>query len=71
VSRRRALSEQQAIDAEAWFADFERVGTFEQKARGLGVCEDTLRDAINRVRGKDTKTIRRKLSEAEPTEEVA
>lgn len=65
MSRRRALSEQQAIDAEAWFSDYERVGTLQGKANELQVDVETLKDAIRRVRNQDTKPQRRKLSTAE------
>jgi hypothetical protein len=65
MSRRRALTDEQAQLAAIWFDDFERVGTFEQKARELNVCEDTLRDAIRRARGEDTKPLKRKLDQAE------
>lgn len=65
MSRRRALTDEQVKLAAAWFDDFERVGTFEQKARELNVCEDTLRDAIRRARGEDPRPLKRKLSEAE------
>jgi hypothetical protein len=65
MSRKRALTEQQAIDAEAWFSEYERIGTVDAKCRELGVSEDTLRDAVRRVRGELTKPIRRKISEAE------
>jgi hypothetical protein len=62
MSRPRALTDEQAIAAEAWFADYERVGTFEEKAKALGITGATLRDAIRRVRGQDTKCTRHKLS---------
>lgn len=65
MTRRRALTDEQAKLAAAWFDDFERVGTFEQKARELNVCEDTLRDAIARAKGKDPRPLKRKLDEAE------
>lgn len=65
MSRRPALTEQQAIDAEAWFSDYERVGTLERKARELGVDTETLRDAIKRKRGIAPRPLRRKLSDAE------
>lgn len=70
MSRRRALSEQQAIDAEAWFSDYERVGTLQAKANELQVDVETLKDAIRRVRNQDTKPQRRKLSTAEIEELV-
>jgi hypothetical protein len=65
MSRKRALTEQQAIEAEAWFSDYERVGSLESKARQLGCDQETLRDAIKRVRGIAPRPLRRKLSEAE------
>jgi hypothetical protein len=65
VTRRRALDEQQAIDAEIWFREYERVGTLEAKARSLNVDVETLRDAIKRVRGQEPRPLRRKLSDAE------
>jgi hypothetical protein len=65
MSRKRALTEQQAIDAEAWFSEYERIGTVDAKCRELGVSEDTLRDAVRRVRGEITKPMRRKLSDAD------
>lgn len=61
----RALTEQEAIEAEQWFTDYERVGTFEEKARELGVAKDTLRDAIRRVRKQNTRVTREKLSTSE------
>lgn len=70
MSRRRALSEQQAIAAEAWFSDYERVGTLQAKANELQVDVETLKDAIRRVRNQDTKPQRRKLSTAEIEELV-
>lgn len=41
------------------------MGTFSAKARELGVTKDTLRDAIRRVRGLDTRNTREKLSSLE------
>jgi hypothetical protein len=52
----RALSDQEAVDAENWYSEYERVGTFEAKAKQLGVAKDTLRDAIRRVRNQPTRT---------------
>lgn len=51
----RALTEQEAITAEQWFSEYERVGTFRSKATELGVDPHTLRDAIARVRGQKTR----------------
>jgi DNA invertase Pin-like site-specific DNA recombinase len=65
MGRRRALTPEQSQAAAAWFADFKRIGTFEQKAREMGVSEDTLRDAIKRARGEDPKPVKRKLTAAE------
>ena len=65
MTRRRALTEQQAIEVELWFRDYERVGSLNAKARELNVSKDTLRDAIARVRGGETRPLRRKLSESE------
>lgn len=65
MSHPRALTEQEAIAAEQWFTEYERIGTFNAKAAELGVSRDTLRDAIRRVRGEDTRTTRTKLNEAE------
>lgn len=65
MSRKRALTEQQAIDAAAWFTAYERVGSFAGKAKEMGVDEETLRDAIKRVRGERPRPVRRKLSDAE------
>lgn len=62
MSHPRSLGEQQAIAAEQWYRDYERVGTFQAKASELGVTPDTLRDAIRRVRGQLTKNSREKLS---------
>lgn len=62
MSYPRALTDQQASDLELWYRDFERVGTFAGKCREMGVSRDTARDAIRRMRGIDTKTVRRKLS---------
>lgn len=58
----RALNEAEAIEAEAWYSQFERIGTFSAKARQFGVTRDTLRDAIRRVRGQLTRNTRQKLS---------
>lgn len=65
MSHPRAISEQQAIELELWYREFERVGTFSAKAKEVGVTRITLRDTIRRVRGEDTRTIRRKLSALE------
>ena len=58
----RALTEQQAIDAESWYTDYERVGTIGQKCRQLGISPHTLYDAIRRVRGGDTRVVRAKMT---------
>jgi hypothetical protein len=65
MSRKRALTEEQEAAAAAWFNDYERVGTFEQKAKELGVDTETLRDAIKRARGLMPRPLRRKLTNAE------
>lgn len=62
MSHPRALDEQEAIAAEQWFQDYERVGTFRAKCRELRVTPHTLRDAIRRVRGQLTKNTREKIS---------
>jgi hypothetical protein len=62
VSAERRLSDDEAILAEAWYRDYERIGTFSAKARELKVDRNTLRDAIRRVRGELTKNTRDKLS---------
>lgn len=61
----RALTEQAAIDLEAWYCDFERVGTIDAKARELGISRQTLYDAVRRRRGLDTTPMRRKLTQFE------
>ncbi len=61
MSRKRALTQEQAIEAEAWFRDYERVGTIKEKAKEFGVDDETLLDAIRRVRGEDPRPIRRKI----------
>jgi hypothetical protein len=68
MSRPRSLPDAEAIAAEQWFRDYERVGTFQAKCRELHVTSHTLRDAIRRVRGLDTRVLTRKLSEAEKLE---
>jgi hypothetical protein len=65
MSRKRALTDEQEAAASAWFNDYERVGTFEQKAKELGVDTETLRDAIKRARGITPRPLRRKLTNAE------
>lgn len=65
MTRARRLTNEQAQLAAIWYEDYERVGTFEEKARELHVDAQTLRDAIRRVRGEDTKGTRQKLSQAE------
>lgn len=61
MTRRRVLTDEQALAAEAWFADYERVGTLKDKARELGVDDETLLDAIRRVRKQDPRPLKRKL----------
>jgi hypothetical protein len=61
MSRRRALTDEQAVEAERWFSDYERVGTIASKAQELGVDDETLLDAIKRVRGEISRPMRRKL----------
>ncbi len=58
----RALSPEQEREAERWFTEYERIGTFAAKALELGVTKDTLRDSIRRVRGQDTRTLAKKLA---------
>lgn len=65
MTRRRALTDEQSAALAAWYADYERVGTFAEKCRALGVSEDTARDAIKRARGELPRPVRRKLTEAE------
>jgi hypothetical protein len=65
MSAERRLSDDEAILAELWFRDYERVGTFSAKARELRVDRNTLRDAIRRVRGQLTKNVRQKLTAIE------
>jgi hypothetical protein len=48
----------------AWFNDYERVGTFKDKARELQVDEETLRDTIKRLRGETPRPVRRKVLDA-------
>lgn len=61
MTRRRALTDEQAIEAERWFSDYERVGTLKDKARELGVDDETLLDAIRRIRGEIPRPLKRKL----------
>lgn len=65
MSRLRKLTDAQEIELEAWYSSYERAGTIDAKCRELQISEDTLRDAVRRVRGEITKPLRRKLSEAE------
>lgn len=65
MSRRRRLTDEQEAALEAWYSDYERIGTVDDKCRELGISEDAFRDAVRRVRGLETKPTRRKLSEAE------
>ena len=62
MSHPRALTEQSAIDLEQWFTDYERVGTVDAKARELGISKDTLYDTVRRVRGLDTRVVRKKVA---------
>lgn len=65
MTRRRVLTTDQERALEAWYSDFERIGTVDEKCRELGISEDTFRDAVRRVRGETVRNTRRKLSEAE------
>jgi hypothetical protein len=65
MTRRRALTDEQERDIERWYSDYERAGTIDEKCREYGISEDTLRDAVKRVRGEITKPARRKLTDAE------
>jgi cytochrome c553 len=65
VSRKRVLTDAQCQDLEAWYSNFQRIGTVDEKCREVGISEDTFRDAIRRVRGETPRPLRRKLSEAE------
>lgn len=47
-----------------WFRNYQRVGTFAEKARELGVSEQTLRNAIDRGLGKDDANMRQKMANA-------
>ncbi len=62
MSNHRALTHEQAVEAERWFAEYEAIGTVIAKCRELGIDKVTFYDTIARVRGKDTRTIRAKLS---------
>lgn len=65
MSRRRALTPDQERELERWYSDFQRLGTVDDKCREYGISEDTLRDAVRRVRGEDVRNTRRKLTQAE------
>ena len=65
MSRRRSLTDEQEVALERWYSDYQRIGTVDEKCRELCISEDTLRDAVKRVRGQDTKQLRRKLTAAE------
>lgn len=65
MSHPRALNEQQAIDAEAWYQEYERVGTLAAKCKELGITPHTFMDTIKRVRKQDTRLTREKLSAAD------
>lgn len=58
----RALSEQQAIDLEAWYGQYERIGSVRAKCEELGITPHTLYDAVRRIRGQETRVTRDKLS---------
>jgi hypothetical protein len=65
MTRRRALTPDQEAALEAWYSDYQRIGTVDEKCRELGISEDTLRDAVKRVRGQEARPLRRKLSQAD------
>ena len=65
MSRRRVLTPEQETALEAWYSNYERIGTVDAKCRELGISEDAFRDAIKRVRGQETRAVKRKLSDAE------
>lgn len=65
MSRRRALDDEQIAALNAWYCDYERVGSLAEKARELNVDEQTIRDAIARVRGLSPRPVKRKLTTAE------
>jgi hypothetical protein len=66
MSRKRRIDDPEQEKALlAWFNDYERVGTFKDKARELQVDEETLRDTIKRLRGETPRPVRRKLTMAE------
>lgn len=65
MSRRRVLTDDQCRDLEAWYSNYQRIGTIDEKCREAGISEDTFRDAIRRVRGEVPRPLKRKLSEAE------
>lgn len=58
----RALSEQQAIELEAWYGQYERIGSVRAKCEELGITPHTLYDAVRRIRGQETRVTREKLS---------
>lgn len=65
MPRRMKLSPGSCEELAQWFKNYQRIGTFAEKAKEVGVSEQTLRNAIDRGLGKDDSNLRQKLSGAD------
>jgi hypothetical protein len=65
MSRPPKLSHGACAELAEWFRNYQRIGTFAEKAKECGVSEQTLRNAIDRGLGKDDSNMRQKLSAAD------
>lgn len=63
----RALPDDEAVKLERWYSEYECIKaslvSVTAKCRELGITKVTFYDTVRRVRGQDTKHVRRKLSE--------
>lgn len=65
MPRRMKLSPGACAELAEWFKNYQRIGTFAEKAKECGVSEQTLRNAVDRGLGKDDGNMRQKLSSAD------
>jgi transcriptional/translational regulatory protein YebC/TACO1 len=65
MPRKLKLSQGACEELAEWFKNYQRIGTFAEKAKEVGVSEQTLRNAIDRGLGRDDGNLRQKLSNAD------
>lgn len=70
MSRKHKFSDAACEELAQWFQNYQRIGTFAEKARECGCSEQTLRNAIDRGLKRDDSNMRQKLTTAELEELV-